>query len=864
VEKYSWIPRRGLLQNVEPFNCPPDGLTYCRNFNYSRKDGTLTKSKGKEKLTSSAAASGTSIRGIGVQDLYANPNQFNPTHSSQCNSSTDDVWAIGATGFETTSEGVRAGRTGTTVFSTAVSANDDDVYVNHTNSEIYKSSQKLYFGGPADTGIRFASVNIDNAATIISAYLKIYQLPILLLGSQSIRGENSDNSSAFSTYNNFILRSKTTAFTSLAQHLSLAGQWVSYNVTSIVQEIVNRVGWTNNNAMTFLLGNNRSLVSSLEMYSRERGYPAQLVITAGSTGQVSSHIGLFFEGFDNLSRETTIYSARIKYRLNSQQGTPTLRVYGHNVDQSTTFTSRADWDTRQGQLTTAYVDWTPETNDMNMESWHYSPNLKDIIQEIVDRADWNDATDGDLSLFVKDNSTSDDNTFLDMMSYDGDENYGPYLEIESSATNPTSSKVYFWAASVSDAHMYDISDPATAVDQAGMEWAYEKRSSIFRFLQFRDADYSNNYLLCTDRKNYIQKLDRVTEDTATTDLSTSFKAKYLEDYQRRVIAANLDISGLVYKKAFLYSNVDDPTVWDTTNQLQYIPGSDEITGVHVMKNICNIYGNGSVWYIDYDATASDPDKMGVFCHTTAFGNLAANIGIRENYHFILTEAGIGAYSGGGNLEIISDGIREDLEYVLRSNLSNIVYIKYHPKYDELWVAHPVSGFDRNVVISRFSFKTKTWTQDDIKEANVLEWIYDSDDNFNGKMIFGAEDGYLFKEGSESNDGSGFSGTIISGPLYLMELVGKGNKRNRAQLNELQVWQNQSLSNALNIYIKTGDYPWEWDSAVWSSAYTFTDTNPVTVDEHGAWFGIKIESPEVSEKCSVSQIDFMFEVAEEYA
>jgi hypothetical protein len=132
------------------------------------------------------------------------------------------------------------------------------------------------------------------------------------------------------------------------------------------------------------------------------------------------------------------------------------------------------------------------------------------------------------------------------------------------------------------------------------------------------------------------------------------------------------------------------------------------------------------------------------------------------------------------------------------------------------------------------------------------------------MIWGNESGYLYKEGTETNDGSNFSGSIVSGPLFLSELAGQGNRRRRAHLNELHVWQNQSLSDGLKIYLKSGDYPWEWDTAAWSEPFSFTDDSRIMVDQHGAWFGIKIESLNTDEKSSISQIDFIYNVAEEYA
>jgi hypothetical protein len=868
VLKYSWIPKRGLLQNVEPFDCPADGLTYCRNFNYGRKDGTLTRSKGKEKFTATAAANGTSIRGIGVLDSYANPDTYPTTNWLQIAASTDDVQAAGATDFTTDGKNLKAGSIATTAAYTNATTAANDIYVDNTAETIHSTEWFLRYGGRYDTGIRFANVAVDPGITITKATLKVYQLQSL--GESIIYAERTTNAAAWSDYSNFAGRTATSAYTAMSTGFG----WTTYDITTAVQEVLNIFGWISGNAMAFLLkATTPAQTAWSESVSTEGGRAAILTISAGS--QIASHIGLYFAGFDSIDSGDTIQSAHIKTIVNSRGNAvneiytqPSLRIYGHLTPMSTTFTDRTDWNARQSDLTAAYVDWTPNPNTYEPGDELRSPDITTVIQEIVDQATWNDDDDGDLSLFIKDNGTGSEDTFLDVFAYDyldeddnPDTTKAPILELETESDSPTEPKFYFWTADQDDAYLYEKSDPATALDQGGITWAHEKQNMIIPCTQFKDADYTFNYLLTSDRLNYPQKLDRVAEDTATTSLTTDLKYKHHALFQRRLFAFNLVHTGTRFEKSYAWTTVTDPTAWDTTNDIAHLPGSDEGTGMGVMKNVLNLYSSGSIWYSEY--YPNDTPPFSSFCHTPEFGHLGANIARKGNVHFILTHRGIGAYRGGDSIEIISDGIKTDLDHVLRGNLASLTYMRYHPVYDELWVAHPVEGFSRNMILSRGSLKYGTWSQDE-RECNVLAFINDPDDNWNQKMVWGGEDGYLWKEGTEENDGSAFSGSFISGPLYLAELANNKARRNRVHLNELHVWQNQELSTGLKVYLKSGDYPWEWDTVAWSAPFSLTDDPKIPVDQHGAWFAVRVESLNASEKSSVSQIDFYFEdTGEEY-
>jgi len=113
---------------------------------------------------------------------------------------------------------------------------------------------------PQQVGIRFQSINIPQGATITKAYI---QFEVDETSSEStslvIKGENSDHSQAFSSTENNISNRKTTTHTlnwqpvSWEQKDERGEDQRTPDLSSIVQEIINRQGWQQGNAMSFII-----------------------------------------------------------------------------------------------------------------------------------------------------------------------------------------------------------------------------------------------------------------------------------------------------------------------------------------------------------------------------------------------------------------------------------------------------------------------------------------------------------------------------------------------------------------------------------------------------------------------------------
>jgi hypothetical protein len=121
-------------------------------------------------------------------------------------------------------------------------------------------------------GVRFTSVNIPQGSTITSANIQLY----IVSGSYDdincvIYGNDVDNAQDFSDNPHIISeadRSRTSASVSWVQD-SLGTTWKEKSVTNIIQEIVNRSGWSSGNALVLLFIANTDVSKALRAKSYE-------------------------------------------------------------------------------------------------------------------------------------------------------------------------------------------------------------------------------------------------------------------------------------------------------------------------------------------------------------------------------------------------------------------------------------------------------------------------------------------------------------------------------------------------------------------------------------------------------------------
>ena len=111
-------------------------------------------------------------------------------------------------------------------------------------------------GAVCDIGLRWQAVNIPQAATINSATLSAYLTTDVGTLSANIRGMDEDDTATWSSGSRPSQRTKTTA-TITANEVNWGnwgvGNWVTIDIASVVQEIINRAGWGANNDLAVVI-----------------------------------------------------------------------------------------------------------------------------------------------------------------------------------------------------------------------------------------------------------------------------------------------------------------------------------------------------------------------------------------------------------------------------------------------------------------------------------------------------------------------------------------------------------------------------------------------------------------------------------
>ena len=153
------------------------------------------------------------------------------------------------------------------VIETSISASNDDAESNKNGGAAWYNNNDLDIGrfdGNNNTesalGLRFNNLTIPPNSQITAAYIE-FKAKIASDAAAvnlQIAGEDIDDAPTFTTANNNITgRTQTTSKASW----SIAGQWVANNsyqtsdIKGVIQEIVDRDGWTSGNSMAFIIQN---------------------------------------------------------------------------------------------------------------------------------------------------------------------------------------------------------------------------------------------------------------------------------------------------------------------------------------------------------------------------------------------------------------------------------------------------------------------------------------------------------------------------------------------------------------------------------------------------------------------------------
>ena len=171
-----------------------------------------------------------------------------------------------------------------------ITQNADDQYYNNTgifdNDWVYAGDySSSYYDYTAV--LRFLNVTIPQGATIDSAYLHVRAGAPTVAGYYytKIIGHDADNSGAWSTSTDAAGRDRTTATVDWDENYWTDGEdYVSPDIKSIIQEIVDRGGWSSGNALSLFwaddqgVGYDAAMRCRAEALNKGDGHEPYLVI----------------------------------------------------------------------------------------------------------------------------------------------------------------------------------------------------------------------------------------------------------------------------------------------------------------------------------------------------------------------------------------------------------------------------------------------------------------------------------------------------------------------------------------------------------------------------------------------------------
>lgn len=179
------------------------------------------------------------------------------------------------------------------------SSNDDGEEQNPANNTVYRNSTDLelvYDGGTRQhVGMRFQSLSIPQGATINSAYIE-FEVDEVDSGTTNvvIFGQDTDDARTFGNgANNISNRTRTSASVnwSIPAWNSVSAKQQTPDISSLIQEIIDRSGWSSGNDLAIIIEpgsgcNSRNCQRTAESYDGESTNAPLLVVdyTLGGGG----------------------------------------------------------------------------------------------------------------------------------------------------------------------------------------------------------------------------------------------------------------------------------------------------------------------------------------------------------------------------------------------------------------------------------------------------------------------------------------------------------------------------------------------------------------------------------------------------
>ena len=343
------------------------------------------------------------------------------------------------------------------------------------------------------------------------------------------------------------------------------------------------------------------------------------------------------------------------------------------------------------------------------------------------------------------------------------------------------------------------------------------------------------------------------------DQDTEYKPKYIEQFQRRILAANIDTAQI--------TDGDISVIWATadgggipvpstnctfgsgnppTNHL-FRPVDDPITGIRsVGRNACFLWGAESIDAIDYFANYTTPfgirnliPKQGFVNNPGVVSTGNAIFGFNENYGFC--EFRGGEFPHGGIP--ISEDVEDLVSTIARTYFNHIVG-KFIPHKQSIYWTVPLAGSSTPNAVLKYHIVDRTWTKSDIVTYWIDNWVTDTDITFtdllaqgyttfddiadltfsdlvseNASIMFSSTDGKTYSHSGTSDNDSNYDGNRIEPILDF----GRPNDKDIL----LEIWFDLTSYGNFNIYVdyRGGNTPAEVEAASWQNLQEVSCNNP---------------------------------------
>ena len=200
---------------------------------------------------------------------------------------------------------------------------DDDTDFNSAGDYIRMESHVVVFWGRINGGFVFNTVAIPNSTTITAAYIEVYIYSTTDDDANvDICGNDVDDANNFAIEADVTSRARTTATVAWIEDTLGVGWAQSPDISTVVQEIVNRVGWATGQDMCFLIDGKSDTDKDLQCrsYDWNTALAAKLHVEYGCIPTAAP------TGITNDATNVDTTTARLNSYVSDDKGCPTVEV----------------------------------------------------------------------------------------------------------------------------------------------------------------------------------------------------------------------------------------------------------------------------------------------------------------------------------------------------------------------------------------------------------------------------------------------------------------------------------------------------------------------------------------------------------